>query len=163
MRDCSRAVARDLAVLAVIGMISATGVSSACSTGCSSRCALRAAASGSSRTPQMPTHCAPCWSGRYARRCAGKSNLLLTIQRQVIVVLGQHHLRQQPRRRDSLVDDLQRHRGGDHGLAMRATTPATAGIDRLPRLIRCLKRSSAQESSRASSPAGGRHSPLPQS
>lgn len=47
-------------------------------------------------------------------------DLGLAIQRQVIVVLGHHHLRQQPRRRDALVDDLCRHRRGLDRLAARA-------------------------------------------
>ena len=47
-------------------------------------------------------------------------DLGLPIQRQVIVVLGHHHLRQQARRRDALVDHLRGHWRGLDRLAARA-------------------------------------------
>ena len=47
-------------------------------------------------------------------------NLGLPVQRQVIVVLGDDHLREQARRGNALVDDLRRQRCGLDGLAARA-------------------------------------------
>jgi len=47
-------------------------------------------------------------------------DLLLPVQRQVVVVLGDHHLREQTRRGDGLVDDLRGHRCGLDRLAARA-------------------------------------------
>jgi hypothetical protein len=47
-------------------------------------------------------------------------DFFLPVQRQVVVVLGDHHLREQTRRGDALVDDLRGHRRGLDRLAARA-------------------------------------------
>ena len=67
------------------------------------------------------SHAAGAHPLRHARardvHARARINLGLPVQRQVIVVLGDDHLREQARRGNALVDDLRRQRCGLNGLA----------------------------------------------
>lgn len=80
------------------------------------------------------THAADADPLRHARaqevHARSGVDLALAVQRQVIVVLGHHHLGQQARRRDALVDDLRGHgRGLDRLAALARAFAANVAHD----------------------------------
>ena len=134
----------------------ATGVSSACST-----CALQ----------QLRLHRVHQWlqsnaaltdpgSERRARdrQSGAAEDRFLAVQRQMIGMLGHHHLGQQSRRRDALVDDLCRHGSLYQGAAMRAgPLAAHVALDREHawRVVELLADVFADALDRAATRAGG--------
>ena len=78
---------------------------------------------------RLQAHAADVHPLRHARardvNARERVDIRLTLQRQMVVVLGEHHLREQARRRDTLGDDLCGRRRGLNGLAARTGVFAT--------------------------------------
>jgi hypothetical protein len=84
--------------------------------------------------------------------------VFLAVQRQVILVLGHQHLRQQPGGGDALVDDVRWHGGLHQGLALRANPlAADVALDRedAGRVVQLLGHVFADALELAATTAGG--------